>query len=618
MQNYWESNRAALLARYPNLANRMENAACEIAIAPSRSGAPTAEVPGISGSVPLHSRYDPIREASREADTATEVSGAIILLGMGLGHTVRELVETRRDRFFDLLVIERDPRIFRAALEAVPLAKAFQDRRVHFAVGEEIPAVIESVRKLLPTIMSSHLNLFQHRPSLSLYPDYYQRVSEEIQHLLTHTQAEFQLMLQSGPRLQENMWRNLPKMIGQAGICHVEDRFRNIPAFVVAAGPSLNRNLSELSHIKESGLIICVDTSYKVLEQAGITPHAVVATDPTELNERHFHGLAMPKGPVLAYDPEVYFTIPAAVPWPGLVMNLDKCATTRWFERTFGPWGVIEKGGSVANTAFLLARAMGCDPIVLVGLDLAYDPSGGASHAEGTALARRFDAPAEGSSSVVMAPHAATKNELNENLVWVDGVFGSKVPTSQIMALYIHKFEEHASRSGIRVIDATEGGALIRGTEVLSLSEAVAESCKEDRNIRERLAESMEDRSGIDLVPVREAVGKIGKDLREASEQARIGLGLVERLIPETKRGAALRDDPVWIQMEETFSRIYDQPSVKVGVEQAMFSAVYYFCQKEPDDAVGERLEKYRVYFQQAAGMCNAFGGLLEQIAGEI
>ena len=97
-----------------------------------------------------------------------------------------------------------------------------------------------------------------------------------------------------------------------------------------------------------------------------------------------------------------------------------------------------------------------------------------------------------------------------------------------------------------------------------------------------------------------------------------MGLQLAERLAPGVNRGKALRDDPLWIQMEETFSRIYGHPSVKVGVEQAMFSAVYYFCQKESEDAVAERLDKYRAYFQQAAAMCQAFSTLLNEIADGI
>jgi hypothetical protein len=523
-------------------------------------------------------------------------------------------VEQRRDRFYDLLVVERDPRIFRAALEAVPLAAALCDKRVHFVVGDQMPLVIQVTRQLLPSIMSSRVRVFQHRPSFSLYPDYYDRASEEIRHLLEHTTAEFHLMMRSGQQLQENVWRNLPQMIGQAGVTHVENVLAGVPAFVVAAGPSLNSNLAQLSRVRESGVIVCVDTAYRLLERQGIVPHLVVTTDPSELNERHFDGLWYGTEPILAFDPEVYYTIPARTPWRRLVINLDKCATTRWFEKQFGPWGYLEKGGSVANTAFSLARHLGCHPIVLVGLDLAYDPRGGATHADGTALARPIQPVARGATSLVMGPHKATERPLIEELSWVPGALGGEVPTSRIMTLYIRKFEEEVARSNRRVIDATEGGALICGTEILRLADTVSMVCTRDRAVRRRLSAATAVQPTVELERVQNSVLSLAEDLEQAAQRARVGLDIVENLRPRLEVGVSVRNDPLWTAMEQTFSQIYDQPSVKAGVEQALFSAIYHFCQKEPEHAVEERLNKYQVFFERAAAMCDVFSRLLREL----
>ncbi len=64
--------------------------------------------------------------------------------------------------------------------------------------------------------------------------------------------------------------------------------------------------------------------------------------------------------------------------------------------------------------------------------------------------------------------------------------------------------------------------------------------------------------------------------------------------------------------MEETFSRVYGSELVKVGIEQALFPAIYQFSLKEPEHAVVERLEKYRNFFMQAAIMSERFSGLLK------
>ncbi len=604
----FDANLEAVRARYPVLAGEIARTENPIRLFPSQTGPLTGEIPTTSGPMLLHSRYDPIREAERETDSILEEgSSVLILLGMGLGYVVRELVRNRRDRFYDLLVVERDLGLFRAALESVDLTEAFRDERIHFAVGDNPSSVLETARKILPGIMSSRLHFYRTRTAGSLNGAYYDRVTEEIHHLVEHTAAEFQLMIQSGPQLQENLWRNLPHILGQTGVIEVENLLADVPAFVVAAGPSLNGNLHQLAHVGDSGVVLCVDTSYRLLKKAGIDPHFVIATDPTELNERHFQDLSFTGDPILAFDPEVYHTIPTLVPWRRLVMNLETCATTRWFEQEFGPWGVVEKGGSVANTAFSLARILGCDPIVFVGLDLAYDPKGGASHAGGTALARPFESIAPGAASVTMDRHAATNNRLEENLVWIPAALGGQVPTSRIMALYIRKFQQEVALCGRHVIDSTEGGALIPGTEVLTLGHSIEAYCSKNREVRQRLREKVREPQQIDSTRFKNAINSVAQSLLRAGELAEFGLSLTDQLAPHLSQGAALRDDPTWIRMEETFNTIYRDPLVKVGVEQALFSAIYFFCQKEPPDAVGERLKKYWVFFEKSRTTCADF-----------
>jgi hypothetical protein len=611
----FDANLEAVRTRYPVLAGEMARTENPIRLFPSQAGPMTGEILTANGPMLLHSRYDPVREAERETESILEEGDTVlILLGMGLGYVVRELVRNRRDRFYDLLVVERDPGLFRAALESVDLSEAFRDDRIHFAIGDNLHSVLEMARRILPGIMSSRVRFYRTRTADTLNGDYYDRVTEEIHHLVEHTAAEFQLMIQSGRQLQENLWRNLTHILGHTGIVEVENLLPNVPAFIIAAGPSLNRNLNDLALVKDSGAILCVDTSYRLLQKAGIVPHFVVATDPSELNERHFHGLSFTSDPILAFDPEVYHTIPALVPWRRLVMNLEKCATTRWFEQEFGPWGFVEKGGSVANTAFSLARILGCNPIVFVGLDLAYDPKGGASHAGGTALARAFESIAPGAASVTMDRHAATNNRLEESLVWVPGAMGGQVPTSRIMALYIRKFQEEVALCGRRVIDSTEGGALIPGTEILPLCQSVAAYCAEDRAVQQRLSEKVKGPQRVDITRVKNCINNVAQSLFRAVELAEFGQSLTEQLTSCLSQGAALRDDPTWIRMEETFNTIYRDPLVKVGVEQALFSAIYFFCQKEPLDAVEERLKKYRVFFEKTRTTCADFRQLISLV----
>ena len=145
------------------------------------------------------------------------------------------------------------------------------------------------------------------------------------------------------------------------------------PAIVVAAGPSLDNNVGQLQAVQNQSVIIAVDTAYKTLLQHEIHPHFVVTTDPTELNRKHFENIEPSSDTILVFDPEVYYTNTQNWRFRQVFINLDKSAFTRWIEHSLGPYGCQMKGGSVGHTAYFVARDLGADPIIFIGLDLAFN-----------------------------------------------------------------------------------------------------------------------------------------------------------------------------------------------------------------------------------------------------
>lgn len=53
----------------------------------------------------------------------------------------------------------------------------------------------------------------------------------------------------------------------------------NIPAIIVSAGPSLNKNIMELKRAKNKAFIVAVDTAVRPLVNAGIIPDMYVIVD---------------------------------------------------------------------------------------------------------------------------------------------------------------------------------------------------------------------------------------------------------------------------------------------------------------------------------------------------
>lgn len=112
---------------------------------------------------------------------------------------------------------------------------------------------------------------------------------------------------------------------------------------------------------------------------------------------------------------------------------------------------VVKTGGSVATAAFYLAARAGCDPIVLVGQDLALD--------SGT-----WYAGAENEDKVIDARRL------------VPGYFGGEVATNDSFRTNIEWYRQAAAamkrhKPELRLINATEGGADLTGFEKMRFGE---------------------------------------------------------------------------------------------------------------------------------------------------
>ncbi|MHC4093831.1 MAG: hypothetical protein ACYSVY_26760, partial [Planctomycetota bacterium] len=62
----------------------------------------------------------------------------------------------------------------------------------------------------------------------------------------------------------------------------------------------------------------------------------------------------------------------------------------------------------------------------------------------------------------------------------IEDIEGKTIYTDELLFTYLEQFEKDIAACSARVIDATEGGAWIRGTEVMSLHEALERHCRGD------------------------------------------------------------------------------------------------------------------------------------------
>lgn len=240
----------------------------------------------------------------------------------------------------------------------------------------------------------------------------------------------------------------------------------DIPAIIVSAGPSLDKNVHLLKEAKGKAFIIAVDASIRTVMQAGVQPDLLCSVDPNS-PEHFFSGLDLK---------DVCW---ACNQWTNMNL-LDTYAEHILYFGSFGDtWNDILKqnlgyefpnvvsGGSVSTEAFMIALQMGFKNIVLIGQDLAF--TGGVSHTKGIE-----DALGDNDSYIK-----------SRQIVEVEGINGERLQTDYQMWFYKQWFEKviRIYKDKIYVIDATEGGARIEGAEIKSLEEVIKTQCNKELDV---------------------------------------------------------------------------------------------------------------------------------------
>jgi hypothetical protein len=233
----------------------------------------------------------------------------------------------------------------------------------------------------------------------------------------------------------------------------------------VAAGPSLDRALPVLREVQHSAVLVTVDTALRPLLDAGITPHVVVAVDPSESNGRHLTDLPPCPATHLVAEGSLdslalggfagrtfFFRVADHQPWP-------------WLRRHGRDVGTLRAWGSVLTSAFDLALRMGCDALIFTGADLAY--TGGRPYARGVVYEEDWRRRAEWGTPIEQqwAEAIGARPPVME-----PDVAGRETRTAaKLVAFRNWLLEQMRRETGRRFLNAT-GGGILHGTGITQIA----------------------------------------------------------------------------------------------------------------------------------------------------
>ncbi len=579
----YDNNLNCLQRRNPALASRVEGGIedARVSLQATEGKAPTLIVHTEKQSCALHHPTDPLGQCQNflHSIDAIKQSRNIALLGCGLGYPAL-ILQQSFPNLQTLFVLEPSLSVFRTAMKSVDLTPLFEKETIHFIVGNESGVIYNTMLPVLMQLIANPLTMLDIPSITTTFPEWTENAKRQIHEVMQFGQCGLITKFKDGPLTLQNLFRNMNALIETPGISQFGTAFNGVPAIVVAAGPSLKKNIDELKTAQKEFLIIACDTVFEVLRGHGITPHIVVTVDPTELNLKHFPAEQYGPETILLFDPESRPEIVGKFP-RCLTYTSDKHPFFQWLDKRLGGKGLIPKGGMISQAGIFAAHYLGCAPIVLVGQDLALEPGTGVTHDPETALCRTAKY-LEGNTNQVDIPVPVPEKPFSrEPLFWVEGIGGEPVPTVQNLLTYLRMMESDIKKYSMPIVDATEGGAKIAGSIVQNLKETLVSERREDVNASQIIEDSLSNSPAPSDYSSERIIEVLMKLLSEREEIALEGLNRLAHSSSESL--------PKLEEMLEIYrGRIFSDPVAEYLIEYGSPRELFDFLRLGPANPTEE------------------------------
>ncbi|MBL4932913.1 motility associated factor glycosyltransferase family protein [Clostridium paridis] len=248
-----------------------------------------------------------------------------------------------------------------------------------------------------------------------------------------------------------NYLGNLPSIVRDETLSQYKNLFEKKPAIIVSAGPSLEKNLHLLKGNEDKFVIITGIRTLSTLKNEGIEADFACVIDGSE-------AMYNVSKDAIEYDTPLLYSEGANKK----IIKEHKGKTIHFtspnyyeLNQILGNFGedVLFQGGSVSHSCVSIADYLGCDPIIFIGQDLA--------HTNNQVHAKK-------------ATMSGEKLHADNYDLYVKDIYGNDVPTTYSLDSFRKSFEDFIKITYEKhFINATEGGADIKGTEIKTLKEVI-------------------------------------------------------------------------------------------------------------------------------------------------
>jgi len=388
----------------------------------------------------LHSKYDVIKEAKIFAENQIEnFKENNILYGFGLGYHLKELSKLMDDNQY-LYVFDVRKDIYEYAVKNVELKELFNKKNIKIFIEEDIGRLCGYLGELLNL---GDVHFFTYMPSVQIIP----KEKEEFKFILESKDIRNNIKEEALQQLNENYEHN--KENHHENIAVFFNKYKNVPGVLVSAGPSLDYAIPYLKGLGNKAFVFSVGRALKSLYQNNILPDMFCIIDPQDITKEQIEGLEDLQIPFAYLDTANYKTV-NNYNGPKFIAVNDIDHVGEENKKV-----LIDSGGSVSTAVLDMLIKFGCNPIIFVGQDLAFQ--GTKHHAEGSLYEKE-----------------EKEVKVLKNMRTTEGIKGETLYTT-LGLLSFKKWMENkiSDNPQIKFINASTGGAKIKGTEYMDFKEVM-------------------------------------------------------------------------------------------------------------------------------------------------
>lgn len=202
-------------------------------------------------------------------------------------------------------------------------------------------------------------------------PDLWKILRDSIKTVMQEVRQQSMQHLALGKEFITNMYANLPAINGAYEFKGLKGKFKDIPAIVCGAGPSLLKQLPLLSGLKNKAVIFASGSSLPLMNGRQFEPHFSASIDPNPPFQRFYWQTSFECA--FFYHLSSSHDIAMLMHGPRIVVSgaqaqvMEKWLTEQLDIRP----ELLEYHITVGQLAMKMAHYLGCSPILLLGMDYA-------------------------------------------------------------------------------------------------------------------------------------------------------------------------------------------------------------------------------------------------------